>query len=202
VYKNKLKLYLWLGCGIVCILITTSVLYWGKHTAPDNIKDNAVETGDIKDTSVLRLAKPLEQEESTVKMSLVSTPIKSNVKEIVVELENLTENDFCIPMNEIIVDRLLNGKWYFWGIYGNAYEVAYGVSPHRTEQFNYHLRKENLTDADYMERYDGKRVVAGGKEVYGDNEVEFLLFPGTYRIRMEGEIFLESQEEPINCEPS
>lgn len=178
------------GC---CILIVLALILWRFY--------NTTEIKDVQNTDILKLAKTIDITSNEIDMHLVKPLISNDTKEILIEVENTSQHNFDIPANEIVIDHFLKGKWYFWGKCGNGLERATGVLANEVVQLDYRLSTDILQDADFIETYDGKQSSKDGNEFVGISTLAIELFPGKYRIRLNGNFQdMKSEDSNINCE--
>ena len=188
---NKKRLYFILaGC---CTIIVLALILWRFH--------NVSGVMDVQNTDTLKLASSPDALCNEIEIRLVKSIITTETKEISLEVENLSQNNFDIPANEIIIDRFLEGNWYFWGKCGNGLEGAAGALAQETVRLDYRLSADVLQDADFIEGYDGKQCSKNGNEIEGEPNLAIKLFPGKYRVRLKGSFpDMETGNSTLDCE--
>ena len=149
---------------------------------------------DVTDTSGLKVSEDL----GTPSTSLLYTvlPLTSAAAEITVQYEN-TGREALSYENEIQIDRLIDGTWYFWGETGNTLEGATGVWQGETVKETYAFTTDKMQDGDFYTPYDEKLVIKNGIDSsLFDGSVIIVLFPGTYRARTQ--FYTLDETEDIN----
>lgn len=155
---------------------------------------------DIKNTDKLVLATAIENECEDIHMDLSEENIDENTKVLSLTIDNQSEYGFSTPANKIEINRLIDGKWYYWGTCGNGYEMALGSYSGEKLELTYNLSADVLTDADYIEQYDKKYYIQDG---HGGRWIAYpriQLFPGSYRIRMKGEFLDDGMRDDETLE--
>ena len=190
IYKKKRLYYILAGCCIIIILIFILRRF---HSVSEGM--------DVQNTDTLKLASSPDALCNEVEIGVAKSTITTETKDISLEVENLSQNSFDIPANEMTIDRFLEGNWYFWGKCGNGLEGAVGALAKETVQLDYRLSADIFQDADFIETYDGKQCSKDGDAIEGMPNLAIILFPGKYRVRLKG-CFpdLETGNSDLACE--
>ncbi len=142
----------------------------------------------------LRTAGELIAENPDICLMVETLPVSRDTKSIAFVLENHTDADITYQ-NRIVIDRLTEDGWYYWGSVGNSYEIGYGVEAQGKERIAFALSGSVLGDGDYLETYDGEMLFADGKTLIGNQKAKVILYPGRYRARMQVTFDSDSQTE-------
>lgn len=142
----------------------------------------------------LRTAGELIAENPDICLMVETLPVSRDTKSIAFVLENHTDADITYQ-NRIVIDRLTEDGWYYWGSAGNSYEIGYGVEAQGKERIAFALSGSVLGDGDYLETYDGEMLFADGKTLIGNQKAKVILYPGRYRARMQVAFDSDSQTE-------
>ena len=142
----------------------------------------------------LRTAGELIAENPDICLMVETLPVSRDTKSIAFVLENHTDADITYQ-NRIVIDRLTEDGWYYWGRVGNSYEIGYGVEAQGKERIAFALSGSVLGDGDYLETYDGEMLFADGKTLMGNQKAKVILYPGRYRARMQVAFDSDSQME-------
>ena len=187
---NKKRLYFILaGC---CTIIALIFILWRFH--------NITEVMDVQNTDTLKLASSPDTLCNEIDIHFVKSTVNKETNEISLEVRNVNQKNFDIPANEIIIDRFLEGNWYFWGKCGNSLESA-GALAKETVRLDYRLSGDIFQDGDFIEMYDGKQCSKDGDEIEGMPNLAIKLFPGKYRIRLKGSFQdMETRNSNVDCE--
>ena len=188
--KKRIKITIAVVCvALIVVTVVFAYVYRLQHRK------------DIKNVDKLMLATTIENSCTDICISLLEENIDESAKELSFKLDNQSDYVFILPENEIVIDRLLDGEWYYWGTCGNGYEMATGLYADEQLELEYHLSADVLTDADYIEQYDKEKYTQNGQ---GGRWIEYprvQLFPGTYRVRMKGTLLNDGvQSETLDCE--
>ena len=142
----------------------------------------------------LRTAGELIAENPDICLMVETLPVSRDTKSIAFVLENHMDADITYQ-NRIVIDRLTEDGWYYWGSVGNSYEIGYGVEAQGKERIAFALSGSVLGDGDYLETYDGEMLFADGKTLMGNQKAKVILYPGRYRARMQVAFDSDSQME-------
>ncbi len=156
---------------------------------------------DIKNVDNLTLATFIDNPCTDVYLSILEEEVDKNAKNLTLKLDNRSERVCEFPKNEIVIDRLIDGEWYYWGTCGNGYEMATSLCAGEQLELKYYLSADVLTDADYIEQYDRKKYTQNGKGGKWIAYPRVQLFSGTYRVHMQGRFLDDNrQDEMLDCE--
>ncbi|MDY4516118.1 MAG: hypothetical protein SPD93_06445 [Lachnospiraceae bacterium] len=149
---------------------------------------------DPVDRASLRTAGELKAENPDIRLAVETLPVSRDTKSIAFILENRTDAGISYQ-NGIMIDRLTEDGWYYWGSAGNSYEIGYGVEAQGKERIAFALAGSVLGDGDYLETYDGETLFADGKTLEGNPKAKVILYPGRYRARIQVAVDSDSQTE-------
>lgn len=156
---------------------------------------------DIEDkgTAEARVADEVGKVSLTVCLERRTESLDENTEELEFLLTNKSQEE-CSYSEELVIDKKIDGAWYFWGKVSSDYESGEFVLGQGEEAFlKFPLCRAAMSDADNIENYRGEVVFVDGTETFGDSGTRIILSEGDYRARVKVKIGEASAEEAV-CE--
>lgn len=139
-----------------------------------------------EDVTKLRAADEIQKVSDSIVLNLKTADLGETSKEVEVSLKNESENSHTFQ-EELVVDRKIDGNWYFWGKSGCYLETGYiGLEPGDEYTEAFPLYEESLGEGDFIINEKGT-VFTHEKEMSNEmnHDVHICFVPGTYRIRIQ-----------------
>lgn len=177
---------------IAFLLITVPIIFLlaGCHMRAD-IED--IETAEM------RIADEVGKISSAVRLGQRTENPDKKTEELEFLLTNKSQEG-CSYSEELVIDKKIDGTWYFWGKVSSDYESGeFALGQGGEALLKFPLCRAAMSDADNIENYRGEVLFVDGTEAFGDSETRIILSEGDYRARVKVRLEEASAEEAV-CE--